>query len=338
MCWTCHFRSKKSEFFVQFVQNYIIRSQQLGQKTELFLLVFFTIEKIWIVLVRCVFSRCVHTFFKDLDLSKGDKQVKRDKQLGQKKPNYIYWGFYNSKNLKCFEALFFSQFKKFELYWGAVFFFTIQRIWVVLVRCVFLRCVHTFFNELDLSKRDKQVKRDKQLGQKKTNYFFSCSLLFKEFELYWGAVFFTIQRIWIVLGRCVFFTIQRIWVVLVRCVFLRCVHNFFNDLDLSKGDKQVKRDKQLGQKKTELFLLVFCTIQSIWIIIGRCVFFTIQRIWIVLGRCVFFTSQRIWVVLVRCVFLRCVHTFFNDFDLWKRDKQEKPSGHSVSLEAQSGLQ
>ena len=27
------------------------------------------------------------------------------------------------------------------------------------------------------------------------------------------------------------------------------------------------------------------------------------------------------------VFLRCVHTFFNDFDLPKRDKQVKPSGH-----------
>ena len=26
-------------------------------------------------------------------------------------------------------------------------------------------------------------------------------------------------------------------------------------------------------------------------------------------------------------FLRCVHTFFNDFDLSKRDKQLKPSGH-----------
>ena len=34
------------------------------------------------------------------------------------------------------------QFKEFELYWGAVFF---------------LRCVHTFFNDFDLSKRDKQV-------------------------------------------------------------------------------------------------------------------------------------------------------------------------------------
>ena len=26
-------------------------------------------------------------------------------------------------------------------------------------------------------------------------------------------------------------------------------------------------------------------------------------------------------------FLRCVHTFFNDFDLSKRDKEVKPSGH-----------
>ena len=33
--------------------------------------------------------------------------------------------------------------KEFEMYWGAVFF---------------LRCVHTFFNDFHLSKRDKQVK------------------------------------------------------------------------------------------------------------------------------------------------------------------------------------
>ena len=37
---------------------------------------------------------------------------------------------------------FFLQFKEFELYWCAVFF---------------LRCVHTFFDDFDLSKRDKQV-------------------------------------------------------------------------------------------------------------------------------------------------------------------------------------
>ena len=39
--------------------------------------------------------------------------------------------------------LVFLQFKDFELYWCAVFF---------------LRCVHTFFNDFDRSKRDKQVK------------------------------------------------------------------------------------------------------------------------------------------------------------------------------------
>ena len=40
-------------------------------------------------------------------------------------------------------------------------------------------------------------------------------------------------------------------------------------------------------------------------------------------------------VLVLLCFLRCVHTFFNEFALSKRDKQVKPSGHLVSLEAQS---
>ena len=38
-----------------------------------------------------------------------------------------------------------------------------------------------------------------------------------------------------------------------------------------------------------------------------------------------------------CFFSRCVPTFFNDIDLSKRDKQIKPCGHYVSLEAQSGL-
>ena len=42
-----------------------------------------------------------------------------------------------------YSAPIFLQFKEFELYWCAVFF---------------LRCVHTFFNDFDLSKRDKQVK------------------------------------------------------------------------------------------------------------------------------------------------------------------------------------
>ena len=32
-------------------------------------------------------------------------------------------------------------------------------------------------------------------------------------------------------------------------------------------------------------------------------------------------------ILPAVFFLRCVHTFFDDFDLSKRDKQVKPSGH-----------
>ena len=31
--------------------------------------------------------------------------------------------------------------------------------------------------------------------------------------------------------------------------------------------------------------------------------------------------------ILPAMFLRCVHTFFNDFDLSKRYKQVKPSGH-----------
>ena len=57
----------------------------------------------------------------------------------------------------------------------------------------------------------------------------------------------------------------------------------------------------------------------------------------------FLISQ--WIFFELCVrtspamfFLRCVHTFFNDFDLSKRDKQVTPSGHSILLEARSGLQ
>ena len=51
----------------------------------------------------------------------------------------------------------------------------------------------------------------------------------------------------------------------------------------------------------------------------------------------FFTNLRICIVLGRCVFLIFVHTFFSGFDLSKRDKQVKPSGHKVSLENQNGL-
>ena len=51
--------------------------------------------------------------------------------------------FFTIQELDCIGALCSLQFKEFELYWSAVFF---------------LRCVHTFFNDFDLSKRDKQVK------------------------------------------------------------------------------------------------------------------------------------------------------------------------------------
>ena len=35
------------------------------------------------------------------------------------------------------------------------------------------------------------------------------------------------------------------------------------------------------------------------------------------------------------IFVRCLHTFFQDFELSKRDKQVKLNGHQISLEALS---
>ena len=65
-------------------------------------------------------------------------------------------GYYSAPN-------FFLQFKEFELYWGAVFF---------------LRCIHTFFNDFDLSKRDEQVKRSGHSisleAQSELQYSFKC--------------------------------------------------------------------------------------------------------------------------------------------------------------------
>ena len=42
---------------------------------------------------------------------------------------------------------------------------------------------------------------------------------------------------------------------------------------------------------------------------------------------VFYNSENLNCIGALCFFLRCVHIFFNDFDLSKRDKQVKPSGH-----------
>ena len=42
---------------------------------------------------------------------------------------------------------------------------------------------------------------------------------------------------------------------------------------------------------------------------------------------VFYNSKNLNCIGALCFFLRCVHIFFNDFDLSKRDKQVKPSGH-----------
>ena len=42
---------------------------------------------------------------------------------------------------------------------------------------------------------------------------------------------------------------------------------------------------------------------------------------------VFYNSKNLNCIGALCFFLRCVHTFFNDFDLSKRDKQVKPSGY-----------
>ena len=43
---------------------------------------------------------------------------------------------------------------------------------------------------------------------------------------------------------------------------------------------------------------------------------------------IFYNSKNLNCIGALCFFfLRCVHTFFNDFDLSKRDKQVKPSGH-----------
>ena len=41
----------------------------------------------------------------------------------------------------------------------------------------------------------------------------------------------------------------------------------------------------------------------------------------------FYNSKNLNCIGALCFFLRCVYTFFNDFDRSKRDKQVKPSGH-----------
>ena len=42
---------------------------------------------------------------------------------------------------------------------------------------------------------------------------------------------------------------------------------------------------------------------------------------------VFYNSKNLNRIGALCFLLRCVHKFFNDFDLSKWDKQVKPSGH-----------
>ena len=55
----------------------------------------------------------------------------------------------------------------------------------------------------------------------------------------------------------------------------------------------------------------------------------------IIGDIVVFTIRELDCIGALSFFVRCLHTFFNDFDLSKRDKKVRPSGHKVSLDAQS---
>ena len=50
------------------------------------------------------------------------------------------------------------------------------------------------------------------------------------------------------------------------------------------------------------------------------------------GQLGFLQPENWSLLLVLCLFVRCLHTFFHDFELSKRDKQVKLSWHQVSLE------
>ena len=70
-------------------------------------------------------------------------------------------GFPNSLIVHFRSGIFCSQWKFFELYFRtcpAMFLKYKENFNCIGALCFFLRCVHTFFNDFDLSKRDKQVK------------------------------------------------------------------------------------------------------------------------------------------------------------------------------------